>query len=70
LARRRGDPSLIYSSSLDILCLDLVKKIYLRNQIFFGQKLVTYDNFGDGNDKVAVIGIDFVGRRSIYGYYL
>ena len=35
-----------------------------------GQDLVTCDDFGDCDDEITIIGVDFVGRRPICGRYL
>ena len=38
--------------------------------MIFGRDLVSCDDFDDCHDKIVVVGIDFIGRRSICDHYL
>jgi hypothetical protein len=35
--------------------------------MIFGRRRISCDDFGDYHDKVIVAGVDFIGKRSIYG---
>ena len=38
--------------------------------MIFGRDLVTCDDFGDYDDEITVVGVDFISRRPIYSLYL
>jgi hypothetical protein len=38
--------------------------------MIFNWDHVFYDDFGDCHDKIAIAGIDFIGRRPVCGLYL
>jgi hypothetical protein len=38
--------------------------------MIFCRDRVSYDDFGDCHDEIIVAGVDFIGRRPIYGLYL
>ena len=38
--------------------------------MIFGRDRVPCDDFDDCHDEIAAAGIDFIGKRPIYGHYL
>ena len=38
--------------------------------MIFGRDHMSCDDFGDCHDEISVAGVDFIGRRPIYGLYL
>jgi hypothetical protein len=38
--------------------------------MIFGLDRMSYDDFSDCHDEIVVAGVDFIGKRPIYGIYL
>jgi hypothetical protein len=38
--------------------------------MIFGRDHVSCDDFGDCHDEIGVVGVDFIGSRLIYDFYL
>jgi hypothetical protein len=38
--------------------------------MIFGRDRISYDDFSDCHDEIAIAGVDFIGKQPICGLYL